>query len=621
MANGEVTYELVVDNTGAVKSMKNIEKEAEDTAKKMQKSMSDSAIGMTKSIAGFTAAGIAGLGMLGKATSTYVGVQNMVAAGYGEMTDEAINWAKTTGNMLAVPTTDMIKYGASMTITAKNYGMNQEAAVKYGSAVTTLSGIISSYLGLPMEDVAERITAAMRGEAEAAEALGLSLNETAVSNYAVANGAETAWKDMSDQEKMTWRLYTAIDQVANIMGVEVDQVNSVSTAIAALTELTQVASTQTTNFQKTVAALKDTFVKFLDAVAPVVDKIFGLILEFGALVGMITAKVIPVMQNLLAGFKDFLYTVETLLTTFPTFFKTLALIAGGFALVTFAINMGNKAFGVMKKAYKGITKIPKAIKAMSLSWLDNAKTLVGNVKTLVVHTKGMIASTVQWIKNTVAKMFNSKATDENTDEQNDNAKSLDKSSKSFMANTIQSIKNSFGRIFGTKATKGGKDANDAHTKSLDKNGVGLDNNKSKISKWIKMFVPGVKWISIGIGVMTMLSGALDYLGENYENLSPIMQKFTDFLYTMQNAVQGLMDWINGLVESLGNLADALTPFGMLGGGVGSGGSWNSSTTSAATMNASGSNAYTSNATIKLNVPVNVDGQQQGNFYKEIFHQW
>lgn len=79
-----------------------------------------------------------------------------------------------------------------MSITAKNYGMTEEAAIKYGSAVTTLSGIISSYLGLPMAEVSERVSAAMRGEAESAEALGLTLNETTIQNYALANGCQTA---------------------------------------------------------------------------------------------------------------------------------------------------------------------------------------------------------------------------------------------------------------------------------------------------------------------------------------------------------------------------------------------------------------------------------------------
>lgn len=87
---GQIKYEVSVDDSGAIKSMKKIEDQADETGKNMQKSISDGALGMTKSIAGFTAAGIAGLGMLGKATTTYVGVQNSVKAGYGEMTDEAI---------------------------------------------------------------------------------------------------------------------------------------------------------------------------------------------------------------------------------------------------------------------------------------------------------------------------------------------------------------------------------------------------------------------------------------------------------------------------------------------------------------------------------------------------
>lgn len=88
---GEVTYEVVIDNDGMVKSMKAVEDQTDKTGKNMQNSMNKSAMGMTKSIMGFAAVGIAGLGALGKATSTYVGIQNVVKAGYGDMAEEAKN--------------------------------------------------------------------------------------------------------------------------------------------------------------------------------------------------------------------------------------------------------------------------------------------------------------------------------------------------------------------------------------------------------------------------------------------------------------------------------------------------------------------------------------------------
>lgn len=150
-----------------------------------------------------------------------------------------------------------------------------------------------------------------------------------------------------------------------MMGVEVEAVNSTSTALAALNELTQVASTQTTNFQKTMAALKDTFMQFLDAIAPVVDKIFGFVLALGTAAGVIWGYVKPAVDALIVGFNNFVSTMQTLINTFPGLFKAIGIAIGLFVGITAAIWLANKAYAVMVKGYKLITGVPKQIAKMS----------------------------------------------------------------------------------------------------------------------------------------------------------------------------------------------------------------------------------------------------------------
>lgn len=230
-------------------------------------------------ISGAVAAGLA-IFKLGEQTTSMAAAQDRVNAVYGDSTIAITEYAETASAGLGVVEQDYMKVAASMAVTAENTGMTEAAAEQYGLAIAQLSAIVSSYLGLPMAETAERLIAAMRGEAEAAEALGLTLNETTVSNYAMANGATTAWTEMTAQEQMAWRLFTAIDQLANMMGVEVGAVNSVSTAQAALTALTGEAETSTTNYQKATTNLKNTLNDLILKITPLIEAIFGAIVKF-----------------------------------------------------------------------------------------------------------------------------------------------------------------------------------------------------------------------------------------------------------------------------------------------------------------------------------------------------
>lgn len=68
-------------------------------------------------------------------------------------------------------------------------------------------------------DSVERVTAALRGEAEASEALGLTLNEDYVKGvYAAGKATGKAWKDLTDLEKAQIRYNILLDQANPKLG-------------------------------------------------------------------------------------------------------------------------------------------------------------------------------------------------------------------------------------------------------------------------------------------------------------------------------------------------------------------------------------------------------------------
>jgi len=83
-----------------------------------------------------------------------------------------------------------------------------------------------------LSDSVERVTAALRGEAEASEALGLTLNETYVKAWFEANDAtKKAWKDLTDVEKAQVRYQVLLEQSAALHGRAAGSAETFSGAI------------------------------------------------------------------------------------------------------------------------------------------------------------------------------------------------------------------------------------------------------------------------------------------------------------------------------------------------------------------------------------------------------
>lgn len=83
-----------------------------------------------------------------------------------------------------------------------------------------------------LEGGIERVTAALRGEAESAEYLGLTLGENYVKKWYEANTAhEKAWKDLTDLEKAQIRYQVVLEQTASVQGRAAGSANTFNGAM------------------------------------------------------------------------------------------------------------------------------------------------------------------------------------------------------------------------------------------------------------------------------------------------------------------------------------------------------------------------------------------------------
>ena len=82
-----------------------------------------------------------------------------------------------------------------------------------------------------LEDAVERVTAALRGEAEASEYLGLTLNENYVkAQYEASDATGKLWKDLTDVEKALVRYRILLEQSDSQTGRAAGTVNTLSGA-------------------------------------------------------------------------------------------------------------------------------------------------------------------------------------------------------------------------------------------------------------------------------------------------------------------------------------------------------------------------------------------------------
>jgi hypothetical protein len=169
----------------------------------------------TKNIFSSTASKIAlftgGLGLAAAAkqsislASDLVEIQNVVDETFGGGAKQINAWSKTALNSFGLSTLQAKQFTGYLGAMMKSSGITGNSLIKMSENLSGLAGDIASFDNLPIEDAFEKIRSGISGETEPLKQLGINMDVTNLSHYALAKGIKTSWNEMSQAQQTMLR--------------------------------------------------------------------------------------------------------------------------------------------------------------------------------------------------------------------------------------------------------------------------------------------------------------------------------------------------------------------------------------------------------------------------------
>lgn len=381
---------------------------------------------------------------------------------------------KAFGSQLGISTNQMKAAASAAQLQAENYGFAAQEAENFAIVQAKMVALLS-VTNTSMKSFAETagiVQSAIRGEAEAAEALNVSLGASAMQEYIDIHGemlgiTEDSWAALSAEEQMLARMSSLFDQLAAQMGVTIPVVTDMASATEALNLMLASQLENMPPLTQASVELKNTFNELKEVIKPLIDvlalmgaiiatlllvPIAALVTLIGDLIGAFTetetaAEALDVILNILAEtwnkIKIIIYNVMAALSLLvraivelaeaiaavidpymDELVKILLLVAAGVLLVNAPIIAAVGLFFILaavlgEDLIPVLAKVAKLVTALAIAYIAyNAIMFVVNVVSLIygkiqeIQVKLLERKAEKLERERLALEESSKATDE-----------------------------------------------------------------------------------------------------------------------------------------------------------------------------------------------------------------
>ena len=145
-------------------------------------------------------------------------VQNVVDVTFGNLSGEVDKFAQNAIEQFGLGQTVTKKYVGTFGAMAKAFDFNNQAALEMSETLTGLVGDISSFYNLSSEEAFYKLKSVFTGETETLKDLGVVMTQTALDQYAMANGFGKTTSKMTEQEKTALRYQFVLDKLSLAQG-------------------------------------------------------------------------------------------------------------------------------------------------------------------------------------------------------------------------------------------------------------------------------------------------------------------------------------------------------------------------------------------------------------------
>lgn len=211
MAMKNLVVRIGGDFSDLQKKMESAQKELGKMGNKMKSAGTALSVGITAPVIGI---GVASM----NAAATFQESQGRMSSVLGTLAGDAGKFAKDFSNKFGISQTAINDHLSSMSLMGTNYGLTSDEAYKMSQSMTQITADTAAFNNMGFDETSERLGAALRGEGEAAEALGLSINQTTLAEYAKQQGMTKSISQMSQAELMQLRYGLIMEQTAKMSG-------------------------------------------------------------------------------------------------------------------------------------------------------------------------------------------------------------------------------------------------------------------------------------------------------------------------------------------------------------------------------------------------------------------
>ena len=188
----------------------------------------DAAAGRVKGIFGRASSAIGKLAAAGalaafgkqcvEVASDLAEVQNVVDVTFPRMSAQADEWARSAADAFGLSETMAKRYLGTFGSMAEAFGFTESQAYEMSTALTGLAGDVASFYNISQDEAYTKLKSVFSGETEALKSLGVVMTQSALDQYALANGFGRTTAQMSEQEKVTLRLAFVQNALGNAQG-------------------------------------------------------------------------------------------------------------------------------------------------------------------------------------------------------------------------------------------------------------------------------------------------------------------------------------------------------------------------------------------------------------------
>lgn len=145
-------------------------------------------------------------------------LQNVVDSVFTSMSDKVETFADNALEAYGLTETQAKKMVGTFGAMSKSFGYSEQQAYDMSTALTGLAGDVASFYNLNHDEAYTKLKSVFTGETESLKELGVVMTQTAIDEFALANGFGKTTSKMSEQEKVALRLAFVQDKLATATG-------------------------------------------------------------------------------------------------------------------------------------------------------------------------------------------------------------------------------------------------------------------------------------------------------------------------------------------------------------------------------------------------------------------